>query len=64
MNYNSWKFSSVTYTQSNGQPFQGYSTNSAPNYTFNMMWMPWWGVIPIDPRSVDTNAVTVASDCP
>jgi hypothetical protein len=64
MNYNNWTFQVVTYTQSNGQTFQGYSATGAPSYTFNMVWMPWWGVVPIDPRAVGSNtAVNVANDC-
>jgi hypothetical protein len=63
MNYNSWTFQTVTYQPSNGPFFQGYSADYAPNYTFNMVWMPWWGVLPIDGRSVDSTPVNVASDC-
>jgi hypothetical protein len=63
MNYNSWTFQTVTYQPANGPFFQGYSADYAPNYTFNMVWMPWWGVLPIDGRSVDSTPVNVASDC-
>jgi hypothetical protein len=63
MNFNQWTFASVTYTPATGPPFQGYSTDSASNYTFNMVWMPWWGVVPIDPRGVDATPVNIASDC-
>jgi hypothetical protein len=27
------------------------------------MWLAWWGVLPIDPRGVDTSPVNVGKDC-
>ena len=63
MNYNNWTFQTVTYTPPTGPAFQGYSADSAPNYTFNSMWLAWWGVLPIDPRGVDTSPVNVGKDC-
>lgn len=64
MNYSDWVFSTVTYVPSPGPSFQGYSANNTNgSYTFNMMWMPWWGSVPIDPRKVDSTAVSAASDC-
>jgi hypothetical protein len=63
MNFNNWTFGTTVYQEANGTQYPGYTATATPNYTFNMVWMPWWGVLPIDPRAVDTNAITIASDC-
>jgi hypothetical protein len=63
MNFNNWTFQTTTYTPATGPAYQGYTADSTPTYTYNMMWLEWWGVIAIDPRGVDATAVNIALDC-